>query len=142
MKKELTERVLMECYRMLYLRATPSADFDMLVKNADTIIQMGRKVKSIPMNDYSIPEEILDGTISEVCKKYKLNKYWTKKVSEAVYLGCSPRTMSVICKDDKCTTGVLTKGREYKVKLFDGKMYKIKDDNNETKWYSSQFFEQ
>jgi hypothetical protein len=141
MKRELAERVMRECYRMLYLRSTPSADFDLLVQNAETVIQMGREVKSIPMDDYSIPLDILDGTISEVCRKYKLNSYWTKKVSEAVYLGCSPRTMSVVCKDDKCTTSGLTKGRDYKVHLFDGEMYKIKDDNNELKWYSTEFFE-
>ena len=43
MNKTKIDEALMECYRRLYKAATPSADFDELVKNA-TINDKGKKV--------------------------------------------------------------------------------------------------
>lgn len=91
MNEKKSYQVLLECYRELYRAAEPPANFDDLVANAETVEQLGRKVKQIPMDDHCISNDRMDEIIAGVCKRHKLNPYWSSKVSQAVYLGCSPR---------------------------------------------------
>lgn len=77
----------MECYRRLYKAATPSADFDELVKNA-TIDENGRKV--IDFMSYKLEDGIFESILNDVIKEFKINKLTRDAFKTTIYLGCSP----------------------------------------------------
>lgn len=81
------DNILMDCYREIYKKSEPPADFDELVANA-TIDEQGRK--HIPFRDYYIDIDVMDELILSVAKKYKLKKYERTMLKTSVYLGCSP----------------------------------------------------
>lgn len=83
------EKALMECYRRLYREATPSADFDQLVSDAETN-ERGQKI--IPFDEYEIEQDKLDHIINSVMSEFKIKRYRRQVFKTTIYLGCSPRT--------------------------------------------------
>jgi len=87
MDKEST--IVWEIYRRLYKAATPSADFDELVKNAPV---NDRGQKEIDFNSYSVDENVFHDIIEDEIKKHKRLSKWKKQmIRNTVCLGCSPR---------------------------------------------------
>jgi len=88
--KTKEEKAIHYCYCELFKHATPSADFNKLLKNAKTN-DLGQK--EIPFDDYEIEQETLDEIIQESINKFKLKpKYKQQLFRNTIYLGCSPRT--------------------------------------------------
>lgn len=87
MKQSKDEKILWEYYRRCYKAATPSADFDELVANAEIID--GRK--HIKYNDYEIDNEVLEQIIKDVFKEFKVPMYKRKAFRFEFYLGCAPK---------------------------------------------------
>jgi hypothetical protein len=69
----------MDCYRELYKEATPSADFDELVKNA-TINEQGQKM--IDFDAYEIDFDKHHEIVEKYIKKITYNKYKIFKKSD------------------------------------------------------------
>ena len=88
MRDSRFEEILMEVYREAYKAATPSANFDDLIANAE-LNEFGQKI--IKFMDYTIPEKVSDEIVMKVCKKYRLNKENTRKIQINYALGCSPK---------------------------------------------------
>ena len=83
--EKLIQKV-MNIYTEMYAQATPSADFNELLENAE-INELGQKV--IPFNDYILDAKIGDEIIRKHCRWLR---DWDKKVIEFnVYLGCMPK---------------------------------------------------
>jgi len=78
--------VCMEIYREMYKKATPSANFDELIKKGIT-------KKEGWFMDYYLDEETQEKIVDKICKKHKLNKYEKRKVKAAICLGCSPTSI-------------------------------------------------
>lgn len=89
MKQNKIDKAIWECYTRLYKVATPSADFDKLVEEAN-INEDGQKV--IPFDNYEIEEKLMDEIITNVIKEYKIPKYSEGAFKATIYLGCSPKT--------------------------------------------------
>ena len=86
MKKE--EKLMTECYRELFAKSEPPADFDELVANA-TINEHGEKV--IPFMDHEIDHDLLLEIIDEHGQKLRGN--WRRQVfKSSILLGCSPKS--------------------------------------------------
>lgn len=85
--------IILDIYRELYEKSTPSVDFDMLVENAE-IDEFGRKI--IPYDDYEIEGELLSEIINKYISKNKLKKIDAQIIKCEVYLGVSPKI-----KDEK-----------------------------------------
>lgn len=86
MQKE--DKLMMECYRELFEKSEPPADFDELVANA-TINEQGQKV--IPFNDHEIDHDLLLEIIDKHSKK--LRTKWKRQVfKSSILLGCSPKS--------------------------------------------------
>lgn len=106
------KEIILETYRMLYKEATPSADFDELVENCTTYVDMhtyeivssGEKLtteelvrrgwqRKIPYEEYFLDDtryrEIVDGQ----AKKYKLKAMWLNGFNFEMYLGCGPTSV-------------------------------------------------
>ena len=81
-------KIIYDIYREAYKKATPSADFDELVKKSP---RTKEGVKKIPFNDYSIEESVLDDIIERNIKNNKLNKLEGRGIKTSIYLGCSPK---------------------------------------------------
>ena len=79
--------ILEEMYTEAYKQATPSADYNELIKNAN-YDYLGRKV--IDYNAYYLPSDDLDRIFDEVCSRYKLNKIEIEALKFEYYLGSSP----------------------------------------------------
>ena len=88
MKKE--EKLMMDCYRELFEKSEPSADFDELVANA-TLNKRGQKV--IPFDDYEIDDSLLHEIIDRYTKRLK-PKWKQTAFKSSILLGCSPRSRS------------------------------------------------
>lgn len=82
------DEILMEIYRALFRAATPSADFDELLKNAET---NEFKQKVIPFLDYEIEEHLYEQIMSDILKESRVPLYKRKAFRTTVALGCSPR---------------------------------------------------
>ncbi len=80
---------MLEIYRELYLNASPSADFDELVANAE-LDEFGRK--DIHFMNYEISQEKQEEIIEKHLKKSKLPLYTKKAIRIGILWGCSPRT--------------------------------------------------
>lgn len=80
------EFILMECYRKMYRKATPKADFDELMATSPR--HMGSI--EIPFRDYTLSEKKSDKIIDNISKKYRLNEYNIRRLKFSANLGCSP----------------------------------------------------
>jgi len=87
MNKE--EKQFFECYRELYLKSNPSADFDKLVENA-SLNERGEK--EISFNDYVIDDNHLHEIIEKHAKKIK-PKWKQVRFKNTILLGCSPKSV-------------------------------------------------
>jgi len=83
------EKHILDCFRELYKKSTPSGDFDLLMENA-TFNERGEK--EIPMNDYIIDRELFKEIVDKYKKKIKGPEYRKNAFSTTVYLGGSPST--------------------------------------------------
>jgi hypothetical protein len=86
MKKIDMEYRLMDCYRELYARATPSANFDYLMANAPTD-EYGRKL--IDYMNYELNYTDFMKVLSKHTKS--LPKIYRKRFENTILLGCSPK---------------------------------------------------
>ena len=77
-------QICLDIYREMYQRATPSADFDELMKN-------GTAYKEGFFNDYVLAKDVQEEIIQKHVGKHRLSLYDAKRVSVKVHLGCSPR---------------------------------------------------
>ena len=87
MREEKAKKIVYECYRKIYKLATPSADFDELMKNSPKDSK-GKPV--IPFLDYEIEEEVEQKIIKDVGKKYCLSKLEKSQLNFTIILGVSP----------------------------------------------------
>jgi hypothetical protein len=78
---------ILECYRELYRKATPSADFDELVENAP-LDEHGRKV--IDFNSYKLDRFTYEDIVEKHIKRNKLKGQMARSFSIEMYLGCGP----------------------------------------------------
>ena len=83
--EKLIQKV-MNIYTEMYAQATPSADFNELMKNAE-INELGQKV--INFNDYILDAKVGDEIIRKHCRW--LRNYDKKAIMFEVYLGASPK---------------------------------------------------
>ena len=81
--------LVMDCYRELYKEATPSADFDELVKNAP-INDEGQKM--IDYNAYEIDFDKYGEIVEKYIKKGKLTFLEEHGFKIEMFLGSGPRT--------------------------------------------------
>jgi len=92
-RKQVLLDAIMDCYRKMFLASTPSADFDELMEKAP-VNERGQK--DIPYMDYELESEeydkIMDQFLSD--KKLKMTALERKAFSQAVNLGCAPKTKS------------------------------------------------
>ena len=110
-------QIIRETYSLLYSAATPSCDFEEMIKhcgyidknNADLDIpagslteedvkQMGIKIK-VPYNDYTLDEDKFSEIMESQIERYKLTKMEKEIFKFNIYLGCSPRTVCNYGKD-------------------------------------------
>ena len=75
------------CYRELYARATPSADFDELMANAP-IGDDGRKI--IDFMSYSLDHEEFMKIVSKYSRS--VPKRYRQRFETTILLGCSPKS--------------------------------------------------
>lgn len=85
-KKNLKEIVL-NIYRELYQKATPSADFDQLLEDAK-VDDEGRKV--IDYESYYLDSDVYDEIVKRHIKENKLTGFDKTAVQFEVYLGVGP----------------------------------------------------
>ena len=85
------EKLMWECYRELFAKATPSADFNELVANA-TINERGEK--EIPFMDYEIDDKLLHDIIDKYANQLKY-KWMRIRLKNTILLGCSPRSINI-----------------------------------------------
>lgn len=83
------EEILHEYYLEVYRRATPSADYDELVRNA-TINERGDK--TIDMDAYVLSEEVMSDIVADYIKRYKLKHQYLKTFNFHAWLGPVPRS--------------------------------------------------
>ena len=76
--------ICMKIYREMYKKATPSANFDELIKKGIT------KKRNWFMN-YYLPKEEQEKIVEKYLKKYKCSKIEKDKIRFEIWLGCSPR---------------------------------------------------
>tara|TARA_R110000868_G_scaffold101455_1_gene279341 strand:- start:41 stop:313 length:273 start_codon:yes stop_codon:yes gene_type:complete len=82
------DKAILECYRLLYFNATPSANFDLLVENA-LLNSQGQKVINYDL--YEIEQDIFDKIIIDVIKKHKIKKGYRGMFERTILFGCSPK---------------------------------------------------
>ena len=82
-RDEALWEICMEIYRILFKEATPSVDFDQLVKSGEA------KQDDFFMKYYLGDERQME-IIEDICKEHKLTKNEKSKVKTTVLLGCSP----------------------------------------------------
>lgn len=82
--KEKLWDICMDIYREMYIHSTPTADFDKLISNGVTKNPMW-------FTDYILSLEKSESIINKHCTTHKLTKYEKSRVSQELYLGCSPK---------------------------------------------------
>lgn len=87
MKNKLQE-IILNIYRELYENASPKANFDELLENAE-LNELGQKI--IPFNNYAISEDKMQEIVEKHLNSKRLNKMEKKMISVQVYLGVSPK---------------------------------------------------
>lgn len=88
MKTSKIDLAIFDCYRELFAQATPPADFDKLVEQAE-VNERGQKI--IPFMDHEISEQRCLEIISAILTKHKVPKRLHQSFHSTIYLGCSPR---------------------------------------------------
>lgn len=88
MKESKEQKIIWQIYRELYRASTPSADFDLLVENAE-INKLGQKV--ILFNDYEISLEDYNEIVERNLKGQRLTKLKKQAIRNSCMLGCSPK---------------------------------------------------
>jgi hypothetical protein len=86
MKKD--DKILLEIYRRMYKAATPSADFDKLMEEAE-INEWGQK--DIKYANYTIDEDVYEDILKDVLKSYRVQLNRRRLFVNTVALGCSPK---------------------------------------------------
>jgi hypothetical protein len=84
------EKIMWQIYIDLFKAATPSADFEELVKNS-TVNERGQK--EINFMDYSISKSDYDCIMGSNLKGKRLTKLSKQMITNSINLGCSPRTI-------------------------------------------------
>jgi len=82
-RQEMLEGIVMDIYRDMFKQATPSADFDLLIKT-------GEAKRDNFFDKYFLSEEVQISIIEKHCKKYKLTKRERHLIEKEIWLGCSP----------------------------------------------------
>jgi len=82
--------LVMDCYRELYREATPSADYDELIKNAP-ISDEGKKM--IDFNAYELDFKKYGEIVEKYIKKGKLSYFEERGFRFEMYLGSGPRSV-------------------------------------------------
>lgn len=85
MRRDMDYKI-MDCYREMYARATPSADFDELMANA-SIGDDGRKIIDFMNYELNHPE------FMKILKKHSRSvpKLYRERFENTILLGCSPK---------------------------------------------------
>ena len=83
MEQEKSDKMIMDCYRKLFKEAEPSADIDMIMKSGES------KLPNFFMA-YYLPDSKAIDIIDETAKKYKLDRYMKRKLSQEILLGACP----------------------------------------------------
>lgn len=86
------DEILHELYRRAYAASTPPADWDELLKNAETD-DAGRK--HIPFMEHECETETMENILTAVLKQYRVPKYLHQAFRTTFWLGCSPKSKSV-----------------------------------------------
>lgn len=89
--KKKFSNAMLDCYIKLYEKSTPYADFKYLMDTAK-IDSLGRRI--INFNDYEIKDIVFEKILNIIIKKYKFNKSESSDFKIAIYLGCSPKTVT------------------------------------------------
>ena len=88
MAKKTVNEAILDLYRELYRKSTPSADFDELVANAE-LDENGRKI--IPYMDYYIDDDEFVSIVNKHLKRYhRRDSGFLKTLEFEAYLGCGP----------------------------------------------------
>lgn len=90
-KRNRLNEIVHDIYKELYFNATPSADFDEVVRNAK--IENGQKI--IPYMDYEIEDDLMTKIINKHTKMNKLSRREKASIRFEVLLGVSPRSKLV-----------------------------------------------
>lgn len=89
LNKEKFDNAYLDCLRELYLHATPSADFDQLLKDAPLNEE---EQKVIDYNSYTISEPEFESIVKDVMTRHKIKKQLDViRFRNSVLLGCSPK---------------------------------------------------
>lgn len=86
MYRHKAEKALIELFVEVYKVASPPLDFNEVWGKA----KRGEQMPQDWFLAHKIERSVEDKLIKAVCKKHKLNEYWSKAVSMNYYLGCSP----------------------------------------------------
>lgn len=81
--------ICIDIYRQSFKEATPSADFDKMVKSGET-------KKQDFFKNYYLPPARLDEIIAEHIKKNRLDGLDARKIENTIYLGCSPSGVRMV----------------------------------------------
>ncbi len=84
--KKYLWNLCMEIYREMYRQATPSADFDQLIKEGIT------KQPNWFMK-YYLPSDKQQEIIDQICKEHRCDKHEKRRIETEVFLGCSPTSV-------------------------------------------------
>lgn len=90
--------ICLDVYRQEFKEATPSADFDELIKTGET------KIEKFFMK-YYLPQKRQNQIVQEHCEKNNLSRHEKEMVEGEVSLGCSPTGIKKSCFDcgwEKC----------------------------------------
>lgn len=90
MSKKRYDKILNDLYCMLYEAATPSADFEKLMKDASTETVDGVVKKVIPYDDYYLSIEDYEKIIKQIEVKYRLKPYERRSLRIEAFLGSGP----------------------------------------------------
>ena len=97
MAKKTVRDVMLDIYRELYSKATPSVNFDELVANAE-VDESGRKI--IPYMDYYLDDDEYTSIVNKYLKRYhRRDSGFLKAIEFEAYLGCGPTSHKK--KDDE-----------------------------------------
>jgi hypothetical protein len=88
MSDKKQEKVVLDIYRELFSKSTPSADFDKLVEAAP-INEHNQKV--IDYNAYEIDYDEYTNIVESEIKKYRMAKWEKQMIRNTIALGCSPK---------------------------------------------------
>jgi hypothetical protein len=86
MSSHKAEKALMELYLEVYKVTEPPLDFSAVLAR----VKDGEKMENNWFLLHKIDKDVENNLLKAICKKHKLNQYWTRAVEINYYLGCSP----------------------------------------------------